>query len=264
MKTWIKISFLFILLVSCSNEKSPVTSPAVEILSTETPSPQVMQQNEIEAIWENSSHARAAEPVNCESCHETRDGIVLGNIEVLDPPTGQVSAGPSGAGLCGQCHEETLGENAHPGFTCTGCHDPHSTAASCTDSGCHSTIQQDVVYKVPPTPTDGHPKTGASFCGGANCHAAATAVASSAFSIHSSSHARVSCVACHTASGLQTGPSPDGSTWVLLQEVKNTDGEIALEPAFSHDLQLEVDCTTCHFENNLWGLDPVSGEEFGR
>jgi hypothetical protein len=260
MKTSIKISFLFVLLVSCNNIKSPAITPTPESYCMETPSPQsATRQNEIKVIWESGSHAQATKPVKCEACHKVRDSVVLENIELQNQPTNPVDSANANS-LCGQCHEETIGGNVHPGFTCIGCHDPHSTTASCTASGCHPTMQG-VVYEVPPTPTGGHPKTGSSFCGGANCHPAATAVADSAVSVHGSSHARVSCEACHAASGLQAGPSPDGSAWVLLREI-DTNGGGALESAFSHDIQREVNCTACHFENNLWGLKLVSGDEF--
>lgn len=264
MKTLIRVGFLFIFLISCSTINSATTPPTSDVLSTETASVSpVALQNELKVIWESSSHARATEPVKCESCHEVQNGLVLARAGGPEQPTSSGSTGLNGDAPCAQCHEGTVAGNAHPGYTCTRCHDPHSTVASCTDSGCHSTLTQTVVHEIPPTPTDGHPKTGSSFCGGANCHSAATAVAKSAFSIHGSYHARVSCVACHTASGMQAGPAPDGSAWVLLQAV-NTEGSVSFEPAFSHEIQLEVSCTACHFENNLWGLDLVSGDEFGR
>lgn len=265
MQTSIKISLVFIFLVSCSAESLPGTPRTSDALPTETPSPYLaVRQNEVKAIWESGAHARSEEAPTCELCHEVQAGVVLEIAASQEQAASQPGTGMDGNSMCPQCHDVRGGGNAHPGLGCNDCHDPHSTAASCTDSGCHSALRQNAVFAVPPTPTDGHPKSGSSFCGGTNCHAAATAVADSAFSIHRSSHARVSCVACHTASGMQTGPLPDGSSWVLLQEVKNANAEVTLKPAFAHGIQLDVDCTTCHFENNVWGLELVSGDEFGR
>jgi hypothetical protein len=258
MKTLVKINFLFLLLISCNNLESATTLPTAVILPTGTATPQPsIRQNEIMAIWEDGGHANVTEPVGCEACHKMQNGVVLENAEWQDLQSGQHETVINDDSLCGRCHEESVGENVHTDFTCIHCHDPHNTIASCTASGCHSTMQS-VFYEVPPTPADGHPETGSSFCGGSNCHAVATAVSSDAVSIHGSIHGRLSCMACHDASGMQTGPSNDRSTWGLWRELES--GEI--EPGFSHIVQREVDCGKCHFEENPWGLYLVTGSEF--
>lgn len=259
MKTLLKTSLLFLLLISCNNNiESATASPTTVILPTETlTSRPSTRPYEIMAIWKDGSHAKTNEPVECEACHQMRNGIVVENADGQNQQSGQHETAVKDEPLCGRCHDESVGKNAHADFTCIACHDPHTTNASCSASGCHSTIQT-VFYEVPPTPTDGHPNTGSSFCGGSNCHALATAVANDSGSVHGTFHARVNCMACHDASGMQAMPSLDEGTWGLWQEGEN--GE--LEPVFSHDAQREVDCSRCHFEINPWGLNPVTGNEF--
>ena len=88
----------------------------------------------------------------------------------------------------------------------------------------------------------------------------ATAVAESTGTAHGPEHALVTCEACHNASQLHVGPSPEDGNWVLWQEVE-ANGSIFTEPRHSHDIQLDVDCARCHFENNPWGLPLITGQE---
>lgn len=249
------------MLVSCQSHTPPPTdTPTETVQPTETISPQMQaRQNEITSIWENSVHAQASNPVNCNDCHLTENGVVLEAVYWRNQQTGQYEAVSGGSSVCGQCHSISA-EHAHKLFDCVDCHDPHKVEASCTDSGCHSNIQT-VFYEIPATPVGGHPASGSSFCGGNNCHSVATAVAQSAGSIHGPAHASVTCEACHDASQLQVGPFADNGNWVTLQ-LGEFNGESVKTPSFSHDIQLEVDCARCHFEDNPWGLPLVTGQEF--
>jgi len=66
---------------------------------------------------------------------------------------------------------------------------------------------------------------------------------------HDEEHAIVECVACHDASGLDAGPIGGENTWLTFR----TD-----DPYISHNLQLEVDCTRCHYAENSWGLSVIA------
>ncbi len=207
--------------------------------------------------------------ISCDICHASSGGQVSASIAWWDQVAVQNEPLASGAQLCEKCHQNPdeahsqvkLGGSVHVGFTCVNCHDPHSTAASCSNSGCHAEIRPE--SSIPPgTPTGGqHPNNG-SFCGGANCHPAATQAALSNSSIHGAVHASVSCIACHDSSGLEVTPSEDLGAWTTLHTVER-DGVQTRIPYQSHEIQAGVDCTRCHFDGNQWGLPPVTGNEFG-
>ncbi len=265
MKTSLKICLITLFLASCQNSTPSATStvtPTKTVQPTETVSPLVQaRQNEITTIWENSIHAQGTDPVNCDDCHRTRNGVVLEEAAWRNQQTGQYEAVSETNSLCSQCHTDASAGHVHATYTCIDCHDPHKAEASCTDSGCHANIQT-VFFELPATPTGGHPNGGSSFCGGANCHSVATAVAATTGTTHGPEHAQVTCEACHDASQLQVGPSPEDGNWMLWQEVESN-GTTFTEIRNSHDLQLEVDCARCHFENNPWGLPLITGQGSG-
>ncbi|MBL8062466.1 MAG: hypothetical protein JNK32_05565 [Anaerolineales bacterium] len=262
MKPSLQICMLALLLASCQSNKP---SPNSTVIPTETPQPTMTssllipaRQNEITSIWENSVHAQAAEPVNCSDCHPIKNGVVLEEVSWRNQQTGQYEAVSESNSLCRQCHADISAGHAHMTFTCTDCHNPHKVEVSCTNSGCHSDIPT-IFFELPATPTGGHPASG-SFCGGGNCHSVATAVAETAGSTHGPEHALVTCEACHDASQFQVGPSLDDGKWRLWQEIESN-GTIFTEIRHSHDIQLDVDCARCHFENNPWGLPLITGQE---
>jgi hypothetical protein len=155
-----------------------------------------------------------------------------------------------------------MGTSAHVNLECVACHEPHGVKASCSNSGCHAAIRPE--SSLPPaTPTGGQHPNNTAFCGGANCHPAATQAAASDDSIHGAVHASVSCIACHDASGMPVGPSPELGAWVTFS-AGEPDGIKEARPSMSHNVQAQVDCNRCHFDGNTWGLPRVTGNEFRR
>ncbi len=112
--------------------------------------------------------------------------------------------------------------------------------------------------QVPATPVDGHNTGMDTLCNGSGCHSVATQVATMPFSVHGAQHTGVTCAACHDADGLEVGPQDNGSTWVPWRSYK-IDGEATSIPFSSHNLQYQVDCSRCHYEDNPWDLHSMGG-----
>lgn len=269
MKKLLVIGFLVIVLTGCngndSNLKTPTVSPPLPVMNPVAPtatlsSEEQSRQLDIQRNWENSAHARTDNIVSCSACHQLENGLPTKNISWWNEETGQYQSVGDGNVLCQNCHagyQPVVG--AHTQLTCLDCHDQHSTKASCFT--CHKQIEK-AILDAPATPADGHPNGVSAFCEGSGCHATATQVAQMPFSLHGSAHAMVTCVACHDADGLKVGPLQDGSGWVLWREIE-TNGEKIAMPYQSHDLQFEVDCARCHFEQNPWDLSPVGSNGYG-
>jgi hypothetical protein len=218
--------------------------------------------------WNDSPHKSASHSIGCESCHETKGGSIQAAIAWWNKADGTHEPVTDSTALCSKCHADTeikrqvidLTNSVHSSFKCLDCHNPHSTAASCTNSGCHAGIRKP--SDMPPaTPGSGHPSNSA-FCGGANCHPAATEAALSNPTIHGARHAMVACIACHDSSASQVGPSGATGLWLPLRTVE-INGTPTTQPYKPHSIQAKVDCTRCHFEANPWKLPLVSGHEFG-
>ncbi|MCK5319301.1 MAG: hypothetical protein KAJ55_15420 [Anaerolineales bacterium] len=127
--------------------------------------------------------------------------------------------------LCGKCHAESdldlpghtavVVGGAHAGYSCTDCHDAHSTTAlSCGAAGCHDDMGADIPG-------------------------------------HDDAHESVSCMACHDAGEMGVGPDDDLGAWITLLP---PDSEGISYPFSSHNTQLEASCDRCHYPNNAWGL----------
>ncbi|MDP1603757.1 MAG: cytochrome c3 family protein, partial [Legionella sp.] len=124
MKPLLKISFLFLLLISCNRSESETVTPTIVIPSTQTLPPQLtVRQNEIKAIWENGGHARGETPVDCEACHEMQGGIIVDPAAWQNPHSGTYEALSNLNTLCGSCHVDSVVEHTHAGFACIHCHD---------------------------------------------------------------------------------------------------------------------------------------------
>lgn len=129
--------------------------------------------------------------VSCNVCHQVRRGEVDPEYAWLSiPPIEEYEELATTTELCVKCHTpvnvldhygiEVAGD--HAGYTCTQCHDPHSTIASCSTSVCHPEVAD------PAAPIAGH----------------------------DAAHAAVTCVACHDASGLDVRPDDEGG-WFTYQ-----------------------------------------------
>lgn len=227
--------------------------------------------------WDPASSSGAQQVVSksewksipCTVCHEQNGNNISGTVSFWDQGTKQYEQVKSSSDLCIQCHTDEenhnalikMGTGAHMNFDCVTCHEPHSLKASCSNAGCHQNIRPE--SSLPPsTPTGGQHPANAAFCGGASCHPAATQAAASNTSIHGAVHASVSCIACHDASGMAVGPSPERGAWITFATAE-PGGMQTSGPAMSHDIQASADCARCHFEGNTWNLPQVSGNEFG-
>lgn len=219
-------------------------------------------------MWKNSPHAN--QNINCEACHPKKGANLLPSLSWRNQKTGKSETIANGNELCEKCHPDIRNSqmfagpaaSVHNGLECLHCHNPHSTVASCSSVGCHDTLVKSSVLLPPATPVGGHPEIGAVECSGQVCHPAATQAALSNPTVHGSSHSRVSCIACHDASGLQVGPSDVDGVWTTFQTVE-INGIATQKPFASHNLQTVVDCKRCHFEGNAWNLSLVTGHEFG-
>jgi hypothetical protein len=207
--------------------------------------------------------------IPCEVCHEASETGFLSAVSWWDLTTQQNQPVQDETELCEKCHRDigefhykvNLDDSVHASFGCIDCHDPHSTTTSCSDSGCHEKIRPE--SSLPPsTPSGGVHPNNTAFCGGANCHPAATQAALSNTSIHGSTHVSVSCIACHDASGMPVAPSQELGLWIPFR-LTEKEGEQVSVPFRSHAIQREVDCSRCHIEGNEWRLPPVTGNEFG-
>jgi len=264
------IGFFTVVINGCTGTGTKTLRPVYETL-TPTPPPIAptatltsrleMQQLDVREDWRNSAHARVENIVNCDACHQLQNGIAAKDISWWNQITSQYESVADSNDLCVKCHTDPeTAEKPHAGQACTDCHNPHSTAASCSNSTCHESIKRERVHP-PSTPTGGQHPNAAAFCGGSGCHPAATQAALSNHSIHGSTHVRVSCTACHDASGLKVGLSEETGMWVTFQ-IMTIAGAETTKPYESHNLQIEVNCARCHFEGNSWGLPLVTGEEF--
>lgn len=170
-------------------------------------------------------------PIGCTVCHPSGKGP---EYAIWNNGTGKYDSVLTTTALCEKCHVDSLGGTRHkiqlgggahsnqigttvarPEF-CTDCHDPHSGEASCTT--CHDVRKADTTIVG-----------------------------------HMAMHAKVECVACHDASGLEVSPVEPDNLWTT-GTTASARGATTFTPKFSHDFQKAVDCARCHFTGNKWGL----------
>lgn len=181
--------------------------------------------------------------VPCESCHNVdENGIVTPGIAWLNPITMDYVAVNTSTELCEKCHvttdgnafgsavdhKITLGGSAHlnyggfigevpPPSYCADCHDPHTLEPTqCVD--CHESV----------TTSDTH------------------MMGYNAIMLD-----KLTCMACHDASGLDVGPPPgeEGGPWVTQLTTVGRSGPTT-EFVLSHSIVYEVACDRCHFDGN--------------
>jgi len=172
--------------------------------------------------------------VECKICHRVdKKGVVESEVAWLEiAAIDEYAEVTSPSELCEKCHTEADLPDHRPisvtgamaGFSCTDCHDAHDTSATCAASGCHEGL-----LETEP-PIEGHDEE----------------------------HQAVACVACHDAGNLDVGPWEEQGIWTTFLSMA-TEGEASIVPFTSHNIQLEAECTRCHFADNPWGLsDTVS------
>lgn len=191
--------------------------------------------------------------VPCETCHRVEaNGIVTPGIAWLNPITMDYVAVNTSTELCEKCHvttngnafgsavdhKITLGGSAHlnyggfigevpPPSYCADCHDPHTLEPTqCVD--CHEGV----------TTSDTHMK-------GYN-----------AIMLD-----KLTCMACHDASGLDVGPPPgdEGGPWVTQVTSVGRAGPTT-EFVLSHSIVYDVACDRCHFVDNANGLTVLTAD----
>lgn len=185
--------------------------------------------------------------VPCETCHHVdENGIVTPGIAWFNPITMDYVAVSNSTELCEKCHvtttgnafgsavdhKITLGGSAHlnyggflgevpPPSYCADCHDPHTLEPKqCVD--CHESV----------TTSDTHMK-------GYN-----------ALMLD-----KLTCMACHDATGMDVGPPPDGEggPWVTQVTSVGRAGPTT-EFVLSHSIVYTVACDRCHFVDNVHEL----------
>jgi hypothetical protein len=158
--------------------------------------------------------------IGCSVCHPDEKNNIKGDIAWLESAlTGEYSEVDSSTALCQKCHlaEEVEGhyslyvEGSHSEFLCTDCHDPHSTAATCSSIACHEPFA-------------------------AECEKIET---------HDKPHAEVSCSACHDNGEPQIKWNEEHQAWDTFR-LSLRGNPMEYEPYTSHNLALEVDCDRCH------------------
>jgi hypothetical protein len=70
---------------------------------------------------------------------------------------------------------------------------------------------------------------------------------------HSNLHTGVTCLACHDGSALEVGPLPNEKQWITFRTTSLL-GRDTIAPYQSHNVQMEVECTRCHYPENPWRL----------
>lgn len=221
--------------------------------------------------------------IGCEVCHQMENGAVLPSAAWLDNATGYHESITQPVELCEKCHTNTgmiqhgidLGEQAHTELSCTNCHDPHSTIASCVNSGCHADV---LAARLRPSQQHANlsenaqcqvchtqgmlmhsmetQREGSTDCLGCHLDLLNVPPEGTAPQRHSKSHAVLDCVTCHDASGLAVGPANGSATWTTFRTVQTPAGATTSAYA-SHNLTRQVNCQRCHFEGNEWGLPEI-------
>jgi hypothetical protein len=183
--------------------------------------------------------------IGCDVCHQVSTaGVVDPKPVMWNQATGKYDTIATTTELCEGCHTDSIGGSKHkmtiggPAHTgqiglavqrpsqCTDCHNPHSQKASCDT--CHANVMT------------AKPNTG-----------------------HIPAHAKVSCSACHDASGATVGWTADKKQFATTHVVSNPAGS-SVEAYSSHILQRTVSCARCHYEKNPFNLSVIAAPATGR
>lgn len=224
--------------------------------------------------------------IACATCHTVDQGTLTAQLGWKNVQTGYTETVAVPSDLCKKCHADTatlrhsrgMSGTVHPDYDCLRCHDPHSTQASCTSSGCHEAVVKSMLNFTPDhasakTKADClgcHPKgmqlhsmeinqRGIDDC--LSCHGELLTISQqpSTHPGHDTYHKAITCAICHDASGATIARSKDGKTWTTTRTFELL-GRKSEQVFVSHNLQRAVTCTRCHFAGNPWGLkEDISG-----
>jgi hypothetical protein len=185
----------------------------------------ILDPEQLSKLSSSGGEAPAESTAGCMLCHpqksvEREPGVawLVVDEEVHYEPIDTIDE------PCKRCHvaDEVDGhlfvrvEGVHEDFLCTDCHDPHTSAASCSDDGCHQPFQ-------------------------AECDPILT---------HDKPHASVTCSGCHAAEDVVIKWDADLQAWHSFSPVQDEE-QIVLEGQYAHDLTEEVICERCHTPGEL-------------
>lgn len=222
--------------------------------------------------------------IGCEVCHQMNGRLAEPGYYWYDNATGYHEVVDSTTELCEKCHKDQgsflhhqvkLGAEVHQGYTCTDCHDPHDSYASC--GNCHLEIVQSRMLATlqhvnltdksqclvcHPIGMDAHSmeiqREGETNC--LVCHDYLANVSEDEIApiYHSKVHEAVECIGCHAAAAadIEVGKVEGADTWTMFRTVKSPFG-MNSEAYSSHNLTKNVECTRCHDNNNPWNLPEV-------
>ena len=223
--------------------------------------------------------------IGCEVCHRMEEGVADSEILWLNMRTNNYETVTSATVLCEKCHADSetwqhgrhISDSVHADFTCTDCHDAHTTAASCTSAGCHT----DFTTRYPELIPEHTDQVDDQEC--TECHSSVADIHMNKLdetpvacldchefqmgeyaqvryqAAHSNIHTTVTCIACHDGSELEAGPMPDTEQWITFRTTSLL-GQATTAPYQSHNVQNDVNCIRCHYLNNPWEL-PLDIEE---
>jgi hypothetical protein len=144
---------------------------------------------------------------------------------------------------------------AHQDFGCTNCHNPHSTQANCTGSGCHADIANIInthIEQPANHPTSGDTNT--HMCEGEACHNLVKQVLAEPI-FHQPVHKEIPCYVCHDETPMDVVRNSDGTWMTVIDPGLSSGGE--LQPVVSHVIGQAVLCEKCHYIGNPWQLHEV-------
>ncbi|MBK8021547.1 MAG: hypothetical protein IPK19_08990 [Chloroflexi bacterium] len=158
--------------------------------------------------------------IGCEVCHEPVGDTFRVEAAFWNQSLANYEPVESPDDLCAHCHEGSHGfevteevrkDDAHPGWSCLDCHDPHGGSVACTD-----------------------------------CHDATTGPGAEEHLTHTDVH----CTACHDAGNLGLWRDYDaGSQYEDVVITRRFAHTLTSWP--SHNLQTEVACQRCHHPGSI-------------
>ena len=242
------------------------------------PEPRIAESNVLiaEEEWQD---------IGCPVCHRVEDGVAEPEIAWLNMNTNYYETVASSTQLCEKCHADSetlqhgrhITNSVHADFTCTDCHDAHTTTASCTAAGCHT----DFTTRYPVDIPEHIDQITEQEC--QDCHSSVADIHMNILdetpvaclecheyqmgeyagvryqAAHSNIHAAVTCIACHDGAALEVGLIPTEGQWVAFRTISLL-GRESTAPYQSHNVQREVACSRCHFPDHVWEL-PLDVED---